>query len=64
LPEKLKLEKERKKLENERDTAWCEYDGATKEIEQSKDRLIIQIEQKLQQQLVSNDLFLIKWNVI
>jgi len=64
LPEKLKLEKERKKLENERDTAWREYDGAAKEIEQSKDRLIEQIEQKLQQQLVSNDLFLIKWNVI
>ena len=64
MPEKLKLEKERKKLENERDTAWREYDGAAKEIEQSKDRLIIQIEQKLQQQLVSNDLFLIKWNVI
>jgi hypothetical protein len=43
LPEKLKLEKERKKLENERDAAWREYDGAAKEIEQSKDRLINQI---------------------
>ncbi len=64
LPEKLKLEKERKKLENERDTAWREYDGAAKEIEQSKDRLIEQIEQKLQQQMVSNNLFLIKWNII
>ena len=38
LPDKLKLEKERKKLENERDAAWREYDGAAKEIEQSKDR--------------------------
>lgn len=64
LPEKLKLEKERKKLESERDTAWREYDGAAKEIEQSKDRLIEQIEQKLQQELIKNDLFLIKWNLI
>lgn len=64
LPEKLKLEKERKKLESERDTAWREYDGAAKEIEQSKDRLIEQIEQKLQQEFIKNDLFLIKWNLI
>jgi ERCC4-related helicase len=64
LPEKLKLEKERKKLENERDAAWREYDGAAKEIEQSKDRLIDQIEQKLEQELTKNDLFLIKWNLI
>lgn len=64
LPEKLNLEKERKKLESERDTAWREYDGAAKEIEQSKDRLIEQIEQKLQQVLIKNDLFLIKWNLI
>ena len=64
LPEKLKLEKERKKLESERDTAWREYDGAAKEIEHSKDRLIEQIEQKLQQELIKNDLFLIQWNLI
>lgn len=64
LPEKLKLEKQRKKLESERDTAWREYDGAAKEIEQSKDRLIEQIEQKLQQEFITNDLFLIKWNLI
>lgn len=64
LPEKLKLEKERKKLENERDAAWREYDGAAKEIEQSKDRLIDQIEQKLEQELIKTDLFLIKWNLI
>lgn len=64
LPEKLKLEKERKKLESERDAAWREYDGAAKEIDQSKDHLIEQIEQKLQQELTKNDLFLIKWNLI
>ena len=64
LPEKLKLEKERKKLESERDTAWREYDGAAKEIEQSKDRLIEQIEQKLEQELTKTNLFLIKWKLM
>lgn len=64
LPEKLKLEKERKKLENERDAAWREYDGAAKEIERNKDKLIDQIEQKLEQELIKDDLFLIKWNLI
>lgn len=37
LPEKLKLEKVRKKCESERDQAWREYDQAAKEIEQAKD---------------------------
>jgi hypothetical protein len=64
LPEKLKLEKERKKLENERDTAWREYDGAAKEIEQNKDKLIDQIEQRLQQNVKEEPLFLIKWKLI
>ena len=64
LPDKLKLEKHRKKLENERDTAWREYDGAAKEIERSKDRLIEKIEEKLKQQIKKTDLFLFKWNLI
>ena len=64
LPDKLKLEKQRKKLENERDTAWKEYDGAAKEIEQNKDKLIDQIEQRLQQNLNEEPLFLIKWKLI
>jgi len=64
LPDKLKLEKQRKKLENERDTAWKEYDGAAKEIEQNKDRLIDQIEHRLQQNLHEEPLFLIKWKLI
>ncbi len=64
LPDKLKLEKQRKKLENERDTAWKEYDGAAKEIEQNKDSLIDQIEQRLKQSLREEPLFLIKWKLI
>lgn len=64
LPEKLKLEKERKKLEVERDTAWKEYDGAAKEIEQNKDALIDQVEKRLNQEVKEERLFLFKWKII
>lgn len=64
LPDKLKLEKERKKLEAERDTAWKEYDGAAKEIEQNKDQLIDKVEKRLKQNLKDEQLFNIKWSLI
>jgi ERCC4-related helicase len=64
LPEKLKLEKERKKLENERDTAWREYDGAAKEIEINKDRLIEQVEKGLKQNISEQVLFTIRWKLL
>lgn len=63
LPEKLKLEKERKKLESKRDEAWREYDNAAKEIEILKDKLIDEIEKKMQQKTSLEELFLIKWIV-
>lgn len=63
LPEKLKLEKERRKLEAQRDEAWKEYDGAAKEIEKSKDGLIDEIEKKLSQEIKEEQLFLINWSL-
>jgi hypothetical protein len=64
LPEKLKLEKERKTLETKRDEAWKEYDGAAKEIDQTKDKLLDQIEKKLEQNIDEEILFLIGWKLI
>jgi ERCC4-related helicase len=64
LPDKLKLEKERKKLEAERDAAWKEYDGAAKEIEQNKDLLIDKVEKRLKQNLKDEQLFHFKWTLI
>lgn len=63
LPEKLKIEKERKNIESERDQAWREYDEAAKEIEQNKDRLIDTIEKKLSQNVLEEPLFLIRWQI-
>lgn len=64
LPEKLKIEKERRKLESERDEAWRNYDQAAKEIEKEKDKLIDDIEQKLDQRVEQETLFTIRWRVI
>lgn len=64
LPEKLKLEKERRKLETERDQAWKDYDGAAREIEQNKDQLIDQVEKRLNQDLQEECLFVIKWQIV
>lgn len=63
LPEKLKLEKERKTLETERDKAWRAYDEAAKEIEHSKERLIDSIEKQLQQFCTTKELFLFRWTI-
>jgi len=64
LPEKLKLEKQKKNLENERDAAWKEYDSSAKEIEKNKDTLIDNVEKKLKQNLQEEQLFFIRWQLI
>ena len=64
LPEKLKLEKERKLLESDRDKAWHEYDGAAKAIEKNKDELIDHIEKRLSQNITEDLLFTVKWEMI
>lgn len=63
LPERLKFEKERKKLDTERDTAWREYDSAAKEIERQKDALIDEIEKRLSQQITEEVVFTIRWRI-
>ena len=63
LPEKLKLEKERKKIETERDRSWKEYDNSAKEIEKQKDLLIDNIEESMKQRIVTQILFTIKWSL-
>ena len=64
VPEKLKLERQRRKLENDRDVAWKEYDNAAKEIDRNKDLLIDKVEQRLNHSLTEESLFLIKWKII
>jgi hypothetical protein len=64
LPEKLKLQKEVKKLDSKRDDAYMEYKDASKEIEARKDELIEVIEAKLKQEVKTETLFTVKWKVV
>jgi ERCC4-related helicase len=63
LPEKINLEKQKRKLEAERNDAWKKYDEAAKAIENQKDKLIDEIEQKLQQQISEEEMFLVRWQL-
>ncbi|MBY0405738.1 MAG: DEAD/DEAH box helicase [Cyanobacteria bacterium] len=64
LPEKLKLEKEKRQLDHKRDETWREYDLAAKEIEKKKDGLIDEIEARLKQNTQIKEIFFIRWSLI
>ena len=63
LPDKLKIEKARKKCESERDQAWREYDEAAREIERAKDKLMSEVEARLDQTCDQQDIFVIRFSV-
>jgi ERCC4-related helicase len=63
LPEKLKLEREKRLLDTKRDEAWKEYEQAAKEVESRKDTLMDEVEQRLEQQVAEKRLFSIRWTV-
>jgi ABC-type phosphate transport system auxiliary subunit len=64
LPEKLKLEKERRQIEVKRDTAWRAYEQESKVIENRKDSLIDEIEKKLKPEINDETIFMIRWEVV
>jgi ERCC4-related helicase len=64
LPDKLKLEKERRNLEARRDELWRAYDAAAKDIEVKKDKLIDRVQQLMEQRITHEELFTISWTVI
>jgi hypothetical protein len=63
LSEKLQFEKERKKLEAQRDKSWREYDAAAKLIELDKDRIINKAEKQLEHSVKEQKLFKIEWTL-
>lgn len=64
LPEKLRIEKLKKKCETERDTAWREYEEAAREIDRAKDRLMAEVEARLAQSSERSELFAIRLSVV
>jgi hypothetical protein len=63
LPDKLKLEREKRQLDSKRDEAWRQYEQAAKEIDVRKDVLMDEIEKRLKQQVSEQPLFKIRWQV-
>lgn len=64
LPEKLRLEREKRQLDARRDEAWKEYEEAAKGIETQKDGLMDQIEKRMRQTTAEEVLFTIRWRLI
>jgi ERCC4-related helicase len=64
LPEKLRLERERRQLETKRDEAWKAYEQAAKQIEVRKDSLMDEIEKRMNAAASEERLFTIRWRVI
>jgi F0F1-type ATP synthase membrane subunit b/b' len=63
LPERLKMERERKMLEAKRDSAWKEYEMAARQTEKEKDSLIDDVEKRLHQNVAQKDLFTLRWHL-
>jgi hypothetical protein len=63
LPEKLKLEREKRALDSKRDEAWKKYEQAAKDIEAKKDGLMDEVEKRLKQHINEQSLFTIRWQV-
>jgi hypothetical protein len=50
-------------MESKHNQAWQDYDNLSKRIEAKKDRLLYEIESKLQQKINKSPLFSARWTV-
>lgn len=64
MPDKIKLEKEKRELYNKRDLAWKEYEAAAKNIDKKKEELIDDVEKRLEQNIKEKTLFDVRWSVV
>jgi len=64
LPEKLECQRAVRNLEEKRDKAWRDYDGAAREIDRQKDALLDDISTRLNQKVEEQPLFTLRWSVI
>lgn len=63
MPDKIKLEKEKRELYNKRDQAWREYEAAARNIDKQKEDLIDDVEKRLEQKVEEENLFDVRWKV-
>ena len=63
LPEKLRMEKQRKSLETKRDDLWRRFDAEAKRIEEQKDQLIDNIEGRMHRKSDQTVVFAVRWSL-
>jgi superfamily II DNA/RNA helicase len=63
LPDKLAMQRKVRDLEKKRDEAWRAYDAAAREIEEQKDGLLDQVEEHLKQDITTEDLFTVTFEI-
>ena len=63
LPEKLRLEREKRQLDTKHDEAWRDYEKTVKDIEAKKDVLMDDVERRLKQQVNEQEVLKIRWQV-
>ena len=63
LSEKLNKQKKIRKLEENREGIWKNYDKEAQEINKKRDQLIDNIEARMEQKITVNKIFSIKWRL-
>lgn len=63
LNERLKIEREKRRLESRRDEAWKKYDFSAREIERKKDLLLDELEKRQTPTVDETVLFEIRWSL-
>lgn len=64
LPQKLERQRELRKLETKRDTAWRNYDDASRELDRQKEALLDEISRRLENHSFCKELFVIRWRLL
>lgn len=63
LPEKLEKQRLGRTLEAKRDEAWREFDRASREVDQQKDKLLDDISSRLHHKLERDRIFTLRWRL-
>ena len=63
LPEKVRIQKQIKTIESNREALWKELDDACREVDKKKEALIDDVEKQLSQKISEQELFAIKWEL-
>lgn len=64
LPEKLAFQRKLRDVDRKRDEAWKSYDAAAREVEKKKDQLLDEVQEQLEQEVSSTELFSLRWNIV